>query len=428
MTPRETIIAIDREFVWRPYTSHVDHQQKDPLVIERASGVYLYDVDGRRYIDANGSWWVCNLGHGHPRLVRALREQSEKLAHCSMAGVTHETAALLARDLVAAAPPGMARAFFSDDGSTAVEVAVKIAYQFWQQNGHKEKNRFISLAGAYHGDTLGAVSLGGVDVFRARYGGLLFDAIHTSHDDTEHFDRVVEQVATLLQAHNDVCALVVEPLVQGAAGMLIWAPEHLRALRDLTQKHNVLLIADEVFTGYGRTGKMWACDYANITPDLLCTAKGFSGGVLPMAATLATQNVYDGFSGGLDRTLMHGHSFYGNPLGAAIAREVLAIYREENIIAHGQALGSQIAQAFAELRALPNVVRTRSLGMIGAADLGGDGYRGARGWAVYEAARRLGAYLRPLGDTVYIAPPLTITQAELAELLHIVRESIREVA
>lgn len=429
---RADIVALHRRHVWPPYTSAEEHASVDPLVVVAAEGAWLEDADGRRYLDGNASWWTAVLGHGHPRLVRALVAQAEALSHVAMGGATHAPAALLAAELVAVAPPGLTRVHFSDDGSTSVEVAVKMCVQYWQQAGRPARTRFLALAGAYHGDTIGAVSLGGLPSFRSVYGPLLFDVVrppppaNEASDEECGWERVIEAIESELSRDGEhIAAVVVEPVVQGAAGMRMWPPRLLARLRDATTRADTFLVCDEVFTGYGRVGAMWASTLAGITPDVLCTAKGFSGGMLPFAATLATERVYDGFRGGDARALMHGHTFFGNPLGAAVAREVLAIFRDENIVAKTLPKAAKIAAAFADLARLPGVKRVRSLGMIGAADLGEGGYEGKAGWKVYEAARARGAYLRPLGDTVYVTPALNIPDADLDRLLQILQDSIR---
>jgi adenosylmethionine-8-amino-7-oxononanoate aminotransferase len=320
--------------------------------------------------------------------------------------------------------------FYSDDGSTAVEVALKMAFQHWQQNGRPQRRRFVSLARAYHGDTLGAVSVGGVAEFRAVFGPLLFAVIAPpdAGDGDAGWERAFDAAAALVgERAGEIAGVLVEPVVQGAAGMRVYPPELLARLHDATRRADTFLIADEVFTGFGRTGPMWACEHAGVTPDILCTAKGLSGGVLPFAATLATGRVYDGFRGGKDRALMHGHTFYGNPLGAAVAREVLAIYRDEDVLAQVTENAPRLRDAFLRIAELPGVERPRALGMVAAVDLGDPGYFGEIGWRVHEVARRRGAYLRPLGNTVYVCPPLTITAAELDQLCAIVHESIEEV-
>ncbi|HJL18716.1 MAG TPA: adenosylmethionine--8-amino-7-oxononanoate transaminase [Sandaracinaceae bacterium LLY-WYZ-13_1] len=426
---RADVVAKERAHVWPPYTSSERHERTDPLVIVGGEGAWIEDADGRRLIDGNGSWWTCTLGHGHPRLRRALTAQAEALMHVAAGGITHAPVALLAEELAAVAPEGLSRAHFSDDGSTAVEVAVKAAFQYWQQNGRPERTRFIALAGAYHGDTLGAASLAALDEFHHVFHPLLFEVIRPPDPEDAHgWERAVARIEDELAARPETIAgVVVEPLLQGAAGMRIWDAALLRRLREATHAADTFLIADEVFTGYGRTGAMWACELAGVVPDLLCVAKGFTAGVLPMAATLASERVYDGFRGGAERALMHGHTFCGNPLGAAVAREVLAIYRDEDVLGQVAERAPIVREAFERIGTVNGVHRSRSLGMMGAADLGEGGYAGQTGWRVFEAALRRGAFLRPLGDTVYVTPPLNVPLADLEQLLSIVEESVREV-
>jgi adenosylmethionine-8-amino-7-oxononanoate aminotransferase len=429
---RADIVRADKRHVWHPYTPMQRYlDEVDPLVIDRAEGARLYDVDGKSYLDANSSWWVATLGHNHPRLVAALARQAGRLCHTSMAGVTHEPGARLAEELCAIAPPGLERVFYSDDGSTAVEVALKLSLQLWQNEGRPSRRRFVALDGAFHGETIGAASLGGVEVFRRPFAGVLLECIHVppplAHQDPDAaharaFEALEEVVR---EGHDTIAAVVLEPRVQGAAGMRIYSPEALRRARALCDEYDVLLVLDEVFTGYGRTGPMWACEAAGVAPDLLCVAKGFTAGVLPMAATLATRRVFNAFLGAPEKAFYYGHSYCGNPLGAAVAREVLSIYREEGILEGVAARAARIAAAFEAMGAVNGVERTRALGMIGALDLASDAsYLGGAGWRVYEEARRRGAYLRPLGDVVYVAPPLNIPEADLEELLTIVRESV----
>jgi adenosylmethionine-8-amino-7-oxononanoate aminotransferase len=429
---RARIVALDKRRVWHPYTPMDDYRARvDPLVVARAEGSWLVDVDGRRYLDGNASWWVCALGHNHPRLVAALKRQADLLCHSSLAGATHEGAAELAESLCQAAPRGLEHVFFSDDGSTAVEVAMKLALQYWAQNGRPSRRRFLALEGAFHGETLGATALGGVEVFRRPFAGSLLDCIHVPSPAEENdYARAFEALERIVRKDSqEIAAVVIEPLVQGASGMRIYASAYLRALRDLCDASDVFLVADEVFTGYGRTGAMWACDHAGVSPDLLCVAKGFSGGMLPMAATLTTSRIFEGFLGASERAFYYGHSFCGNPLGAAVAREVLRIYEEERVVEGVRARAARVAKAFTEMANLPGVVRTRALGMVGALDLSGTtGYLGDAGWRVYEEARRRGAYLRPLGNVVYVAPSLVISDQDLAQLLSIVRESVAAVA
>jgi adenosylmethionine-8-amino-7-oxononanoate aminotransferase len=433
---KDQILDLDRRHVWHPYTAIDDG--REPLVIVSAEGAYLQDADGHRLLDGNSSWWVAGLGHRHPRLVRALITQAERLGHVSLAGLTHEPAVMLAKELAEVAPPGLERVFYSDDGSTAIEAALKLAVQYFRQTGRPQKHRFVALRGAFHGETLGASSLGGVELFRSGFGPLVHDCdvIHVPspapEDDAaavsatwrQAFARAAEEITA---GRERIAGVVVEPLVQGAAGMQMYAPAYLAELRRVTAEHEVLLIADEVFTGYGRTGTMWACDQAEVVPDLLCLGKTFSGGLLPMAATLVSERLLDGFRGGRARAFLHGHSFCGNPLGAAVAREVLAVLREEAVLEGIQNKAPRLRRAVEAAARLPGVRRPRQLGMVAAVDLSDGGYLGDAGWRVYEEGLRRGAYLRPLGDTVYLAPPLNIGDAELDRLCAIFCESIAAV-
>jgi adenosylmethionine-8-amino-7-oxononanoate aminotransferase len=429
LADRAEIIAADKRHVWHPYTPMQRYiEEVDPLVIERAAGARLFDVDGRSYLDANSSWWVASLGHGHPRLVAALATQAGRLAHTSLAGVTHAPAARLAEELAQLSPPGLRRVFYSDDGSTAVEVALKLSLQLWQNEGRPARRRFVALDGAFHGETIGAASLGGVPIFRRPFAGVLLECIHVpSPGEAPDYERAFAALAEVVaKGRDEIAAVVLEPLLQGAAGMRVYDAAYLRQARALCDAHDVLLVFDEVFTGYGRTGPMWAADHASVSPDLMCIAKGFSGGMLPMAATLATERVFGAFLGDPGRAFYYGHSYGGNPLGASVAREVLAIYRDEQILARALPKAQRIAAAFRSLGDLPAVSRTRSLGMTGALDLSPSAsYLGRAGWRVYEEALLRGAYLRPLGDVVYVAPPLNIPDGDLDELLGIVGESVR---
>jgi adenosylmethionine-8-amino-7-oxononanoate aminotransferase len=403
-------------------------ERGEPLVIERASGSRLFDADGRAYLDANASWWTCCLGHGHPRLVAALRAQAESLCHTALAGIAHAPAAELAEALCRVAPAGLEHVFFSDDGSTAVEVAMKLALQFFSQAGHSERRAFVALEGGFHGETLGATALGGVELFRRPFEGALLECLHVPPPAAPvSLDRAVAALERTLAAHGQrVAAVVLEPVVQGAAGMRLYDVAYLRAARELCDRHDVLLVFDEVFSGYGRTGPMWACLHAGVAPDLLCTAKGLTGGMLPMAATLVTPRVFEGFLGGPERSFYYGHTFCGNPLGAAVALEVLRVFEDERVLERAKPKAERIARAFAAMAGLPGVASVRSLGMIGALDLAGDaGYLARAGWRVYEAARARGAYLRPRGN---VTPSLNIPDDDLDRLLAIVHASVAAAA
>jgi adenosylmethionine-8-amino-7-oxononanoate aminotransferase len=427
---RADVIALERARVWPPYTSRARHEQHDPLVVVEADGPYLFDADGRRYVDAVSSWWTATLGHRHPRLVRALADQAAILPHVAAGGITHAQIALLADELAAVAPKGLVRTHFSDDGSTSVEVAVKIAFQYWQQNGRPTRHRFVCLSGAYHGDTLGAASLASLEEFSGIFAPLLFEVVHApAPSESGGWDRVVESIeATLRDRADEIAAVIVEPLVQGASGMRMHTAEVLRRVHDACRSIDTFLIADEVFSGYGRTGTMWACDQAGVTPDLLCLAKGFTAGILPMGATMATARIYDGFDGGPERALMHGHTFCGHPLGAAVAREVLAIYRSDEIVAGVAPREAKIRSALDRIAQIQGVRGVRTLGIVGAVDLGDVGYGGTGvGHRVADAMRARGVFLRPLGDTVYVCPPLNVPLDVLDTTLAALDESIRVV-
>lgn len=438
-TPRDEIVATDKQFVWHPYTAMTQYiASTDPIVAARAEGPYIWDVDGTRYIDANSSWWVSAFGHRHPRLVRALLDQAERMPHVSLAGTTHEPAAALARDLIAIAPSAnaagsqqLSRVFYSDNGSTAVEVAIKICAQYWAQNGRPRRTRFITLSGAFHGETIGATSVGGVSVFRNVFGPLLFDVIHApSPADATGWEASLAVVERALADDGDTIAgVIIEPLIQGAEGMRMHGPDFVRGVRDATRRADTFFIADEVFTGFGRTGAAFACDAAGVVPDLLCLGKALSGGMLPFAATLATERVFEGFLGDASRALYYGHSYCGNPLGCAVARESLAVFRDEQIVEQVQRKTARVRASFERIAAnARGVANPRVTGLVGAVDLGAGGYLANAGWRVYEEARRRGVYLRPLGDTVYIAPALNIADDVLDELLAVVEASVAAIA
>lgn len=428
---RERVVALDKQRVWHPYTEMGRYRASvDPLVVVEARGSRLVDADGRSYVDGNASWWTCTLGHGHPRLVEALRRQSGKLCHTALAGIAHEGASELAAELARRAPAGLEHVFFSDDGSTAVEVAMKLCLQYWAQNGRPERRRFVSLEEAFHGETLGVTALGGVEVFRRPFAPVLLDAVRVPPPRHPWSAEEAEEalVRTVREQAETLAAVVVEPVVQGAAGMQVYDASFLRAARRVCDECDVFLVFDEVFTGYGRTGPWWAGEHAGVAPDVLCTAKGFTGGMLPMAATLATERLFEGFLGDASRAFYYGHTFCGNPLGAAVAREVLRVFDDEDVLARAKPKAERIAAAFREMGALPGVERPRALGMMGALDLGGSAdYLADAGWRVFEEARRRGAYLRPLGNVVYVTPSLNIPDEDLDELLEIARASVAAV-
>ncbi|MEO7113925.1 MAG: adenosylmethionine--8-amino-7-oxononanoate transaminase [Polyangiaceae bacterium] len=425
---REELLRLDHAHVWHPYAAIEDIEKRPPLVIKSARGSILEDHNGTKYLDGNSSWYVASLGHGHPRLVRTIAEQAQKLAHVSLAGVTHENAVLLAQELVAISPAGLKHVFYTDNGSGSIEVALRMTSQAWAQMGQPKKNRFIAIDGAYHGDTLGAASLGGIDVFTRKFAGLALECLRVPFPEENAYGRAFEAMIELLHREKEsIAAVIVEPIIQGVAGMRTYDPRYLRDLRAACDACDIFLVVDEVFSGYGRTAKMWATEHAGISPDVMCLGKVFSS-LVPMGATIANDRIFSAFRGGRANALHYGHTFCGNPIGAALAREVLAIFRDEKIVEGVVAKSEIVARAFARIAKQDGVERVRTIGMIGAADLtptNERSYLDDRGWRVYDEAIKRGAYLRPLGSTVYMTPPLTMLESELEELCAILEASIK---
>ena len=440
MTPtHDELYRWDREHFWHPFTQM---QEYDPLIIDRAEGCTLYDLEGRAYLDGVSSLW-CNLhGHRHPRLDAALREQLDRAAHTTALGASNVSAIRLAKRLTEIAPAELTRVFFSDSGATAVEIALKMALQYWRQRTAEqggprpEKTRYVAFAEAYHGDTLGGVSVGGVERFRAMFAPLLFEPLRLPVPRGSVDERLAE-VETLLQREAaTIAAVVIEPLIQAAAGMLTHPPGFLRGLRELTKKHDVLLIADEVAVGFGRTGRMFACEHEQVSPDFLCLAKGLTGGYLPLAATLTTDEVWNAFLGETveSRQFYHGHTYCGNPLGAAVALASLDVFDEEQTLAR---LPEKIARLDAHLQRLsqhPHIGELRGRGLMRGLTLVQDKQTGApfpfaerRGHHVCLAVREKGVLLRPLGDVLVILPPLSITLDEIDQIVAAVEHGLQTV-
>ncbi|HEX7058579.1 MAG TPA: adenosylmethionine--8-amino-7-oxononanoate transaminase [Solirubrobacterales bacterium] len=413
---------LDHDHLWHPFTQQQGWCEEEPLVIERAEGSHLIASDGRRYLDGVSSLW-CNVhGHRHPGIDQAVLEQLGKVAHSTMLGLSHPGAAELAARLVDLAPPGLSRVFYSDSGSTATEIALKMAFQYQQQRGgqHVRRTSFVHLRDAYHGDTIGSVSVGGIDLFHSTYRPLLFETHAAEPGDVDHLARI-------LSTHEEeVAAVIVEPLVQGAAGMIVHPPGYLRAVRELCDRFGVLLICDEVATGFGRTGTMFACEQERVAPDLLCLAKGLTGGYLPLAVTLATERIYEGFLGAPEeqRTFFHGHTYTGNPLACAAALANLDAFESERTILRLQPKIRLLGELLREVEAMPEVTEVRGRGFMVGIDLGEHDPALRLGHQVTLEARRRGAIVRPLGDTIVLMPPLSISKGDLRRLVEITAESI----
>jgi adenosylmethionine---8-amino-7-oxononanoate aminotransferase len=418
-----SLAADDHRYIWHPFTQQQDWVDEEPVVIESALGTTLTDVHGMRYIDGVSSLW-CNVhGHRHPRIDGAVREQLDRVAHSTMLGLSHPGAAELAARLVEIAPAGLNRVFYSDSGSSAVEVALKMAFQYCQHRGgqHVRKTSFVCLDQAYHGDTIGSVSVGGMPLFHGTFEPLLFEAHRAKAGDIDDIAQV------LAMREEEVAAVVLEPLVQGAAGMLTHPPGYLRAVRRLCDRHGVLLICDEVATGFGRTGTMFACEQEGVSPDLLCLAKGLTGGYLPLAATLATERIYDAFLGDQAefKTFFHGHTYTGNPLACAAALASLDVFEQERTLVRIQPKIRLLSDWLAQVEKLPEVREVRQRGLMAAVDLGEHDPELRLGNRVVQEARRRGVIVRPLGDVIVLMPPLSISKHDLRRLVEVVGQSIR---
>ena len=421
-------------------------EHEEPLIIERGQGPYLIDTEGRRYLDGTSSIWVNVHGHRHPALDEALREQLEKIAHSTLLGLSNPPAIELARELVRIVPKGLTRVFYSDDGSTAVEVALKMAVQYWQQRKRRvgSKRMFVNLTLAYHGDTAGAMSVGNIQLFHERFHPLLFPTVKV---DAPYCYRCplkltypscrlacIEPIERLLKSrHRDLAGFIIEPLVQAAAGMLTAPRGYLTRIRELCTKYNVLLIADEVATGFGRTGKMFACQHEGVTPDLMAISKGLTGGYMPLAATLATEEIYQAFLGEYRewKTFFHGHSYTGNPLGCAVALANLGVFRQEQTLKNLQPKIKALRQLLKPLAEHPHVGEIRQCGFMVGIELVKD--RATRepypfedriGYRVAMHARKEGLLLRPIGNVIVLMPILTTSINDLASMTEILRRAI----
>jgi adenosylmethionine-8-amino-7-oxononanoate aminotransferase len=431
-----SLLDRDRAHVWHPYTQMLT--QPPLLPIARGEGVYLYTEDGRKILDGISSWWVNIHGHAHPKLNEALAAQAREIEHVIFAGCTHRPAVELAERLTEVIPPGLTRIFYSDNGSTAVEAAIKMAVQYWRNRGEPQRTTLITLHHAYHGDTVGAMSASEDSVFTQAFTPLLFPVVRAHapycYRCPLHLQRASCHIDCLgdleqrLQEHGaSAAAVLVEPMLQGAGGMIIWPKEFLAGVRDLCNRYGVLMIADEVLTGFGRTGLMFACEHAGVSPDILCLSKALTAGYLPLGITAATEAIYEAFlSTDRGKTFFHGHSYTANPLACAVAVASLQLFRETDVMARVTRLEQQLRQGLDPLRSLPNVGDVRVIGGVGVVELtGNSGYLAEIGPRLSAAFLDRGLLLRPLGNVVYFMPPYVISETETAWALEQIADVVR---
>ena len=435
----------DLAVVWHPCTQMKDHESLPLIPIRRGRGVWLEDFGGKRYLDAISSWWVNLFGHANPRINAALHEQMDTLEHVLLAGFTHEAVIELSERLVKLAPPGLSRCFYADNGSSAVEVALKMSFHYWRNRSETEKTKFITLSNSYHGETLGALAVGDVALYKETYRPLLMEAITVPSPDcfhrkpgsdwSEHSTHMFEHMREALEEHaHQVCAVIVEPLVQCAGNMRMYDPVYLKLLREACDQYGVLLIADEIAVGFGRTGTMFACEQAAITPDLMCLSKGLTGGYLPLAAVLTRDEIYQAFYDDYQNltAFLHSHSYTGNPLGCRAALATLDIFAEDDVIERNKALAESMAAATAHFADHPHVAEVRQCGMIVAIELAKDKatretypWQERRGLRIYQHGLEKGVLLRPLGNVVYFMPPYVITPDEIQLMVNVAWQGIQ---
>jgi adenosylmethionine-8-amino-7-oxononanoate aminotransferase len=442
---RKTLQSWDKEYIWHPFTQMQEYLGEDSPIIANGDGVYLYDVDGTPYLDGVSSLWVTVHGHRHPALNQAIKDQLDQVAHSTLLGLSNVPSVLLAKKLVEITPSGLCKVFYSDNGSTAVEVAVKMAYQYWQLQGKRDKTKFVKLQEAYHGDTVGSVSVGGIGLFHQIFAKLLFP---TYTSPSPHCYRCSHKEACKMQCLDaledilqnkarEIAAVVMEPLVQGAAGMIVHPPGFLARVGELANHYGIFLILDEVATGFGRTGKMFGCEHEDVSPDFLCLAKGMTGGYLPLAITMTTEKVFNQFMGsyGKLRAFFHGHTYTGNPLACASALANLDTFANEKTLIRLQEKISHLEWRLKEeFEPHPHIGEVRQRGFMVGVELVKNNETGEPyalderiGHQVIKLARQLGAILRPLGNVIVLMPPLAITMVELDELLDITYRAIDRV-
>jgi len=443
--PNQTIIQRDLAVLWHPCTQMKDHESIFPLIpIKRGEGVWLEDFAGKRYLDAISSWWVNLFGHANPRINAALRNQLEQLEHVILAGFTHEPVLQLSERLVELTPPELTRCFYADNGSSCVEVALKMSFHFWQNTGQQQKTKFITLQDSYHGETLGALAVGDVALYKKTYAPLLMQTLlapspascyaESGESPAEFAQRQFAKLEQLLQAHHsEVAAIIIEPLVQCAGGMRMHDPIYLKLLRAACDRYRVHLIADEIAVGMGRTGKMFACEHAEVTPDFLCLSKGLTGGYLPLSVVVTRETIYQAFYDDYVKltAFLHSHSYTGNPLACRAALATLDIFAQDNVLENNQVLAKQLWQLVQRFQAHPHLGKIRQQGMIVAVDMLQNAATGKpypwqerRGLAVYRYALQHGVLLRPLGNVVYFMPPYIITPQQLELMVDVAYAAI----
>lgn len=436
-------MARDLQHLWHPCTQMKDHERLPVIPIQRGSGVWLEDFDGKRYMDVVSSWWVNMFGHANPTINARITEQMEKLEHVILAGYSHEPVIELSERLAQITPPGLDRVFYADNGSSAVEVALKMSFHSWRNQGYKNKHRFICLENSYHGETLGCLSVSDVALYKETYEPLLLEGITVASPDcfgvprdqwAEHSQSKLQALAAALEVHHEsISAVIIEPLVQCAGGMRMHDPAYLKGLRELCDQYNVHFIADEIAVGFGRTGTLFACEQAQVSPDFMCLSKGLTGGYLPLSTVLTTESIYDSFYDEYQslKAFLHSHSYTGNPLACSAALATLDLFESENTIEKNRELAQRMHQAAAPLWDHPNVAEIRQTGMILAIELVKDKktntpypWEERIGLAVYQEGLRRNMMLRPLGSVVYWMPPYVITPEEIERLGQVTSESI----
>lgn len=440
----QNLAAKNKQYLWHPFTQMKDYLADEPLIIESGQGRKLRDVNGKEYWDGVSSIWLNVHGHRVPELDRAIQEQLGKIAHSTLLGMANVPAILLAEQLVEISPPGLNKVFYSDSGAESVEIAVKMAFQYWQHKGKPEKKTFVTMKEAYHGDTIGAVSVGAIDLFHKAYSSLLFPAYHVPYPysyRSPHGDRYagvcLEETEAILKNHaHEIAALIVEPVVQGASGIIVMPDGYMLRIRELCDRYDILMIADEVAVGFGRTGKMFACEHDGITPDIMAVAKGITGGYLPLAATLTTDEIYNAFLGDYEekKTFFHGHSYTGNQLGCAVALANLKLMKDTNLICEVAKKAEHVAKRISKLHERKHVGDIRQKGLMIGVELVADKETKAEfpwedriGVRVCRRCRELGMLLRPLGNVIVFMPPLASTTDELDEMMDILEQAIRDV-